>query len=156
MIRAAASFIKIWFGTVTGKAETALTRCEPMDSRLPCLTSFLQSSWKRQNRSGVFTPRSLAGEFIPWVARRTLGVRQLEKGLERDRLQNRERGRYQSKHKSEAKGQLFSCLNCSALCFASQEVKVRSEKQTASAYEKLLHFKHVHLQASPMWIISAT
>lgn len=77
-----------------------------------------------------------------------LGVKQLEKGLERDGLQNHERGHYQSKHKSEAKGQLFSFLNSSALCFASQ-VPVRSEKQTASAYKKLLHFEHVHLQASP-------
>jgi len=95
-------------------------------------------------------PRSLAGEFMLWVAWRTLGVRQLEKGLERDGLQDRERGRYQSKHKSEAKGRLFFLLNCSALCFASQEVKVHFAKQIASTYKKLLRFKYVHLQAPSM------
>ena len=84
--------------------ETALTQCEPTDSHLPWLTSFLQSSRKRQNRSGVFMLRSHAGEFILWVAWRMLAVRQLAKGLKRDGLQNCERGHYQSKHKSEAKG----------------------------------------------------
>lgn len=151
MKRSVASFREIWLGTATSKARRWCSQWEPTAPRLPCFTSFPQSSPKHvrcfYNKISCLGLYTVSGIGNGWckTEKRLKGDRLGRKGTPPEHIQVGSKGAALFLPEKE-----FS----SSFVFCQSRCSLKSKQLVL--IKKKCYFSNVHLQASPMWKIPAT